>query len=264
MSPATLRPPRLFDDPRGVAPPPPATLDDIAERFLRGYTGTPQRGSEFIREDDVRVHELVTIPGACYAVAARGPRIDDLDLVVREVAVDGRERWRGEDLRRDGWPVVEWCAEMAQARVTVHAFDGSGTYELGLFVLPGSERAVRGPYEEPLLNRLLHAAGTVAPRAHPVSEPVRLEAAGPTVWTLPVELPPESCYVIVATGDGGVRELDLVVTAAGREIAADYRSGSDPAVRFCPATAGDPTEVVVGLVRGSGTVGVIALDAGTP
>jgi hypothetical protein len=65
-----------------------------------------------------------------------------------------------------------------------------------------------------------------------------------------------SCYALVATASGGVRDLDLALfDADGSEAARDTTSGSSAALTFCPVTSGTYYGIVRATV-GSGLFGV--------
>jgi hypothetical protein len=56
----------------------------------------------------------------------------------------------------------------------------------------------------------------------------------------PLELEGGKCYAILAVGDNGVRNLDLVVTdQAGREIDQDVETDARPVVRVCAGRTGN-------------------------
>ena len=98
----------------------------------------------------------------------------------------------------------------------------------------------------------------------PVGEP-RLESlAEGEGLRVPVIVASDRCYVVIARGGEGVRDVDLVLfDSAGAEVARDLESDAEPTLELCRA---DPGALVVeaSAYEGAGAVGVLVLAGPVP
>lgn len=235
-------------DPRATPPEPPATLDELAMRFLPLYEPlVPEARAELAYDDEAFLRVEVT-SGVCYAFAAVGPGHEDLDVWVH---LDGE--YAGQDVRPDHYPIVEWCAPRdGVIEMRVHAFQGEGPTEYGVFVDPESARRASGDQDE-LSNRLVRSAARTAPRWLPVGPQWRRRVSRPQVYEYDVTFEAGRCYVLLAVGDAGVRDVDLMLLDGDAIVAQDLALDATPAVARC-AEADETLLARVVVVRGAGFV----------
>ena len=235
-------------DPRAALPDPPRTLDELARRFVplhRALVDTQHATLGF--DDDARLQIEVT-SGVCYDFAAVGPQHDDLDVWIH---LDGE--YAGQDVRPDTWPIVEWCAPRdGTVEMRVHAFAGEGPVEYGVFVDPESERRASGSQDE-LSNRLVQSAARTAPRWLPDGPQWRRYVSRPQVYEYDVTFRAGRCYVLLAVGDAGVRDVDLMLLDGDTIVAQDLAVDATPALARC-ADRDETLEARVVVVRGAGFV----------
>lgn len=75
-----------------------------------------------------------------------------------------------------------------------------------------------------------------------------------------VPMQTEHCYVIVARGSSGVRDVDVsLYDADGAEVGRDLRGDAEPLLEYCP-TASGTYRVEARLFQGAGAVGLMMLE----
>lgn len=244
------QPERLRSDPRGAVPAPPASVEDLAQRFFPQWRSEGSvRELEVSADADERL-TIATVPGYCYAALALGQSEDsDIDLQVWEAGT-----LRDEDLARDHYPRVQWCAEREEAELRVESYlSETQQARLLLLVDPRSTVAL-GEGANPMERRMSWAAQLVAPRAAAWSADRTLHFERPGIvaadWV--PEQHEQGCLGVVAVASPGIEEFDLLVEGPTVSIA-DYRRGPIAAIVTCEASLfAAPLEIAVH--RGTGEV----------
>jgi len=240
----------------------------VAAVATRGgrLAGLPRR--TFLAEGDHVVLE-VPLSSGCHVLAALGASaVGDMDMSVHDV---GGMLVR-EDVERDALPSVRFCPPRATSTYVVLLGQAGGGEVVLVDLLVPSDVAVDVAAtlgeEEGEPEGRAPPPGRAVPRAPPLPGPPdsnlsaeqSLAAAARDLEGLgyqraredlsgslaqgraevrDVDLAAGACYVIVAAGDGGVRDLDLrLVDRAGAELGRDTATDPRALLRTCPASSG--------------------------
>lgn len=184
--------------------------------------------------------------GTCYAFASfGGPGAADTDITL--VDGSGNEIERDVETAADG--MIRYCPTAAGAyNLVVKMYTGNGplftlAYQQGApeqgaqqtQVVAATSTATAGLEEN---FRLLD--GDMRARGYEnMGDAQRGQLAEAAVQNYPIELEGGKCYAILAVGDNGVRDLDLLlVDGAGATVDRDVEQDPRPIVRVCPTRSG--------------------------
>lgn len=214
------------------------------ESFRR--SGEPS-GLEFAERDE-RLFNLTLDGGTCYAFATfGGPGANDTDVYL----VDGEGHWLAQDARADRDAVVRFCAPSnATYNLQVRLLSGAGPVFTVAYV-QAAATATAPPDTGPVISDTSTAGAGVDENFALLDADMRargyesfgtsargeLSEAGTNAYD--VDLEGGKCYAILAVGDSGVRNLDLMLLdATGREVDRDVAADARPIVRVCPPANG--------------------------
>jgi len=224
-----------FDAPPSVGPVAVPAATDAARHLLdhdlraRGYVpadGAPAAGT--LAEGAVASHEISLDGGRCYALSAAA----DLPMTAIELGVFDRTAEMARDAAGRAWAVTRVCpARAVRVRAEVKAAGGAGNYELRTWNWP---RSTQGPFglQGAIFVRLSEATSLLGHDGlEPTTAPTVVDTRENTPVRADVDLPPGSCYAIVAAGGPDAREVELsllagqtlLVTAQPREPVAIVR-----------------------------------------
>jgi hypothetical protein len=274
-SPTEPSTPILGSLPEGEVP-----LDALSRRHSRlrermgsrRYEEVLPNARVFAIEDRGVVLPLDLEVGACTTIVGiASPGIRDLRLGL----YDGE----GEEAARDDVPgeggLVHVCPESQRARVApyylaVEAQGGVGSVALSQFrSAPGAGDGFEGLWDEILAPRVpFH---DVEERLAEIRAPLRGRGLTPIEaprigWApaggavrMPVRFATGRCYVAVARGGEGTRDVDLFLfDPAGVEIGRDLGADSEPTIEHCPSSAG-LFVVEARAFEGEGALGILVL-----
>ncbi len=214
------------------------------DRFQR--VGEP-RGAVFSNRED-RTYPLSLQAGTCYAFATLGgPGAEDTDASV----VDGSGNVLASDTSTELDSLVRFCPESTGTyNLRAMMYGGAGP----LFVAAWSQTTQQQPSAPTatviatqssagvtldenvrLLDADMRARGYAS-----YGETSRGQLGEGESRDFPISLEGGKCYAVFAVGDGGVRDLDLLLLdPRGREIDRDIEQDARPIVRVCPERSGD-------------------------
>ena len=228
-----------------------------AENYHR--TGEP-RGAVFSNREE-RPYPLNLQAGTCYAFATLGG-VGATDTDASVVDGSGTELERDASTNIDG--LVRFCPEATGTyNLRAKMYGGAGS----LFVAAWTQANAQQPtptataviatqstagagLEESarLLDADMRARGYES-----YGEPSTGELGASDTRDFPISLEGGKCYAVLAVGDSGVRDLDLLLLAPqGREIDRDVEQDARPIVRVCPQTSGDYA-IRVSMANGQGS-----------
>ncbi len=242
-------------------------LEAFAANYGRqGYTQVADaRGVRMGPRQD-RNFPLHLAANQCYAfasLAGRGARDTDVSII------DGEGTQLARDTRSDRDATVEFCPPTPGSYLLrVRLYEGEGPVFVAGWSRP-SERNTDPATPTPapvavmeeistagasldenfqLLNADMHARGYQS-----YEEPRRASLAQGQARRFRVNLEGGKCYAILAVGDAGTRDLDLVLGgAAGEEMDRDVETDARPIVRVCPEETGEH-RVEVRMASGQGS-----------
>lgn len=187
-----------------------------------------------------RFFNLSLEAGRCYAFATfGGPGTQDTDVFVQDAT--------GTQLARDNSTNIDALArycptQSGQYRLRALLFSGQGPLFAMGYVQGGGTQASMGSAQ---------AGGGVDERYRLLDADIRArgyETYGETArgqldqggeQQYPISLEGGKCYAILAVGDNGVRDLDLILTnSAGQEVDRDVETDGNPIVRVCADQSG--------------------------
>jgi hypothetical protein len=190
---------------------------------------------------------LNLVNGQCYAFAALGgPGSVDTDVMLTDSSGEQLEA----DTRRDRDAMIRFCASSTGA-YSLHArmYDGEGALFTVGYARSGTQQveAQRQPViattstagaglseNVALLDADMHARGYES-----YGSPTTARLAQGGTRDFEISLDGGRCYAILAVGDTGVRDLDLVLLdARGNEVDRDIAEDARPTVRVCPRESG--------------------------
>lgn len=187
--------------------------------------------------------------GTCYAfVTLAGPGVRDTDSFV----VDGAGNELVRSTEDDGDSEVRFCAP-STGRYTLRArpYDGRGPVFVAGYA-KATERKAPSTSDEPLIEDESHEAAGLEEsfrvldadirargyRGH--GEPAKGQLEQKQTRDFPIELEGGKCYAILAVGDSGVRDLDLILLDSdGRTLGRNVQDDARPVVRVCPDRSGE-------------------------
>ena len=271
--PSALRNPLPEDE--GAGP-----IDALSRRYGRLRQRLAERGYDeelgvsrlFLLDEEGRVLPLDLAGGRCTTLLAiAGGSIRELAMSVH----DGEGAEVASDVVEGEGGLVHVCPQPAEPVATLPHYlalraSGSGSVILSAHgSAPGAGEGFAGLFDGVLAPQVpfrsveeqLARSRTVL-RARgllPVAEP-RLESlAEGEGMRVPVELETDRCYVVIARGGEGLRDVDLVLyDAAGAEVARDLESDVEPSLELCPEEAAHIV-VEASAYEGAGAVGVLVL-----
>ena len=224
-----------------------------------GYqrAGDPQ-GLIFSAQED-RNFALNLERGHCYAFATLGgPGARDTDLFL----IDGGGNELIRDVETDVDAMVRYCPQQSgayQMRARMH--DGQGPlFAVGYTLSSGGQSASQTPVIAATStaganldeNFRLLDADMRARGYEPYGDPSRGQLDQEAARDFEISLEGGKCYAILAVGDTGVHDLDLLlIDRGGRQVDRDVEQDARPVVRVCPERSGD-FSMQVRMHRGQG------------
>jgi hypothetical protein len=240
-----------------------ATLDEqlSSDEFVRSSEARGVLLSQTGERD--RSFGLNLEQGTCYAFASlAGQGIRDTDVFITD---GGGQVLAADDAQeRDG--LVRYCADSTGAyKVRARVYEGEGPVYVAAWTQV--ERGSPPPEEDPdepvmdsesasgagleenfrLLDSELRARGYES-----YGEPSRGHLNQAETRNFGIHLDGGKCYAILAVGDNGVRDLDLLLLdQQGRRLDRDIENDARPVVRVCPKNTGE-FQMQVRMYNGSG------------
>ncbi|MCS6798632.1 MAG: hypothetical protein NZ898_08880 [Myxococcota bacterium] len=220
-----------------------------------------------LQEGRDHVFHLNLSQGVCYHFGAfGGSGARDIDIFIGDGA--------GNEVERDARPgldaMVRFCAPQSgtySLRARMH--QGSGAVYVTGWVQRSAAGQAQGAAGQQTTANVIGAdsrAGADVTTTHrlvdtdmrargyePYAEPVRARLAEGEARELPLRLEGDRCYAVLAVGDGGVRDLDLVLSVGGRVVDRDVEAHGRPSVRVCPDRNAEAS-VRVQMTSGAGEV----------
>jgi len=230
------------------------------QRFTR--VGPAVRNNN-MPENGMVAYAIDTTMGACYAAVALGSDNTDLDMVM----LDPSGATVAHDVRTDAHPWISFCAAQGGRHIArLQMARGTGSYYYALYAGPagrqvdlsavfgGAVIATQSTAGAGLLeNARLLDADMRARGYESYGEPSTGELGASDTRDFPISLEGGKCYAVLAVGDSGVRDLDLLLLdPQGREIDRDVEQDARPIVRVCPQTSGDYA-IRVSMANGQGS-----------
>jgi hypothetical protein len=278
-SPPALRNPLPADESAGP-------IDALSRRYGRLRQRMAERGYEqelgmsrlFLLEEEGRVLPLDLDGDQCTTLLAiAGGSIRELAMS----AHDGEGDEVATDLVQGEGGLVHVCPQAAEPVATLphylvlRASEGSGSVILSAYASElGSGEGFAGLFDGVLApqvrfrsveEQLARSRTALRDRGLlPVAEP-RLESlAEGEGMRVPVTMESDRCYVVIARGGDGVRDVDLVLfDAAGAELARDLESDAEPGLELCGEPPGELV-IEASAYEGAGAVGVLVLAGPIP
>lgn len=228
------------------------------ERFQR--VGDPTGVVLEQRQD--RNFPLALEQGYCYAFATLGgPGARDTDVSILDGG--GAVQARDVDTAVDG--MVRYCPTASGAyTLRAHMYSGSGPLFVAGWVQPQQGRGAPNPAQQQVLSAQSTAGGGLDDNYRLLDSDIRArgyqqygdrangELSEGQTRDFTLNLEGGKCYAILAVGDGGVRDLDLIVSnSRGQAIDRDIEAGARPIVRACPSSTGD-YGIQVRMAQGQG------------
>lgn len=202
--------------------------------------------------------------GYCYAFgtfAGNGAR--DTDVFV----VDGAGAEIVQDIGGDRDALVRFCPPTdGQYQLRARLYDGNGPVFVAGWSQPraGSGTTTQVPAPTDTISRdstagagleenfRLLNADMQARGYEPLGEATPGQLGESETRDFSVNLEGGKCYAILAVGDAGVRNLDLIVQSGGRVVDRDVETDARPIVRVCPDASGTQT-IRVSMTSGQGS-----------
>ncbi|MFW6052167.1 MAG: hypothetical protein ACODAU_13395 [Myxococcota bacterium] len=223
-----------------------------AELAKDGHRRVEEPRGLVLRQGQERTFPINLEANTCYAFASlAGPGVEDTDVFVE----DGSGNPLARDAENDGDALVRFCAPSSgsYALRTVPHRGGGPVFVAGYRKGAEEAEATAEPEqpEQPLIEersqrsagleenfRLLDADMQARGyRSH--DEPARGNLTEGRNRDFTVELEGGKCYAILAVGDGGVRDLDLILRDPnGNTLDRDVEEDARPVVRVCPERSG--------------------------
>ncbi len=212
-----------------------------------GFHRIAEPYGEVYSEREDRYFSLNLTQGTCYAFATLGgPTARDTDVFL----VDGQGNEIVRDVSPSGDAIVRYCAQQTGAyRLRARMYTGSGAlFTVGYVQGQGGEVATQGEQvistqttagigldeNFRLLDSDMHARGYES-----YGQPSRSQLTESQTQDYPIELEGGKCYALLAVGDNGVRDLDLIVMdASDHEVDRDVETDARPIVRVCAQQTG--------------------------
>ena len=197
-----------------------------------------------LSEGQTRQFPATLQAGTCYAFASfGGPGASDTDISL--VDGSGTEIERDVATAADG--MVRYCPTAAGSyNLVVTMYQGNGP----LFTTAYQQGAAQGPATQVVATTSTAGAGLednfrlldgdMRARGYEgMGDSQRGELALAGTRDFPIELEGGKCYAILAVGDNGVRDLDLLlVDGGGSTVDRDVEQNPRPIVRVCPTRSG--------------------------
>jgi hypothetical protein len=211
-----------------------------------GYTRVGQPAGLVLNSREPRDFSLSLQQGGCYAFASLGgPGSVDTDLVLNDASGEQIEA----DTRRERDAVVRYCAPATGSySLSVRMYDGQGP----LFTVGYVQGSTQQPQAAPVMsttstagagldeNFALLDADMRARGYDGYGDRTRAELATGGTRNFEIQLEGGRCYAVIAVGDAGVRDLDIVLhDPNGREVDRDLAQDARPTVRVCAARSGN-------------------------
>jgi hypothetical protein len=224
-----------------------------AENFRR--VAEPQ-GLQLGRGED-RNFPLTLQQGFCYAFATLGGQgASDTDVFI----VDGSGNQLVDDVRTDVDALVRYCPQQSGSyTLRARMYGGEGPLFVAGYVQGAGGGASTNVISQTstgggnlddnfrLLNSDMQARGY-----EPFGQPSNGQLQQGETRDFPLSLEGGKCYAILAVGDSGVRDLDVLLLSGGNEIDRDIETDPRPIVRVCPRSNGQFT-MRVRMYSGSGS-----------
>lgn len=212
----------------------------------QGFTRVGRPAGLVLNGREPRDFQLNLRQGQCYAFASLGgPGAIDTDLVLSD---QGGEQISS-DTRRERDALIQYCAPTTGSyALSVRMYDGQGP----LFAVGYVRNAGQAQQTEPVISSTSTAHATLQENFALVDADMRARgyesygsqtnaqlAQGGT-RNFEIQLEGGRCYAILAVGDAGVRDLDLVLLGpGGEEVDRDIARDPRPTVRVCPERDGN-------------------------
>lgn len=228
------------------------------ERFER--VGEPTGVVLEQRQD--RNFPLALEQGYCYAFATLGgPGARDTDVSI----LDGGGAVQARDVATAVDGMVQYCPAAAGTyTLRARMYSGSGPLFVAGWVQSQRGQATPDPAAQQVLSAQSTAGAGLDDNYRLLDADIRargyqqygdrsngqLTEGQTRDFTLNLE--GGKCYAILAVGDGGVRDLDLIVSnPRGQAVDRDMEAGARPVVRACPDSTGD-YRIQVSMAQGQG------------
>ena len=212
-----------------------------------------------LNASDLRDFQLNLLQGQCYVFATLGGQgAVDTDLMLNDAS--GQQLEADNQHARDAQ--IRYCAPATGSyALQVRMFQGQGP----LFAVGYVQNAAQAQHTAPVMASTSTAGANLQENFALLDADMRARgyesygqqttgqlAAGGT-RNFEIQLEGGRCYAILAVGDGGVRDLDLVlVDQSGNEVDRDLAQDARPTVRVCPDHSGD-FQMQVRMTGGAGS-----------
>ncbi len=212
----------------------------------QGFTRVGQPAGMVLGSRETRDFQLNLQQGQCYTFASfGGPGTVDTDLVLNDASGQQLEA----DARRDRDSTIRYCAPTTGSyALSVRMYEGQGPLFTVGYV---QHNAAQTQQTEPVMATTSTAGATLQENFALLDADMRArgyESYGQQTTgeletgnnrNFEIQLEGGRCYAILAVGDGGVRDLDLVLLdQGGSEIDRDLAQDARPTVRVCPERDG--------------------------
>lgn len=253
-----------------------AELDQVTTQHLmaldarlskEGYTRSEQPRGIVLQQGQDRNFPLNLEAGTCYAFASLGgPGATDTDVFV----VDGAGNELARDTEQGQEGLARFCAPTTGSyTLRARMYRGHGPlFVAGYAKTPEPQQhaqtAPPTPPSQPLIeahsqagpgleeNFRLLDADMQARGYQSYGDPSRGQLGEGQTRDFPIELEGGKCYAILAVGDNGVRDMNLVMLdPSGKALDRDIEQNARPVVRVCPQKSGQFT-MRMQMVQGSG------------
>lgn len=215
-----------------------------------GYSIVSEPRGIPMRNTENRDFRLNLRDSSCYAFATvGGAGTRDTDLMI--LGSDGQEMARDVLAAQDA-TITDFCPTTSgQYTFRARLYQGNGPVFVAAYHRPSEETPSAEPDSGENTGEVISGESTVGAgleenyqqrharilsRGYEVfGEPARGELEDSQHRDFPVTLEGGRCYAILAVGDNGVRNLDLLLhNGSGREFDRDFDTNAQPIVRVCP------------------------------
>ncbi|HEY8535452.1 MAG TPA: hypothetical protein VIL25_03350, partial [Vicinamibacterales bacterium] len=225
----------------------------------QGFTRVGQPAGMVLHTRDPREFQLNLRQNQCYVFATLGgPGAVDTDIVLSDATGAQLEA----DTRRDRDAIIRYCAPATGSyALSVRMYEGQGP----LFTVGYVQNATQAPQAEPVIASTSTAGANLQESFALLDADMRArgyegygtQATGQLgtgeTRNFGIQLEGGRCYAILAVGDSGVRDLDLLLLdPSGREVDRDLAQDARPTVRVCPERSGAYT-MQVRMTDGAGS-----------
>lgn len=213
----------------------------------QGFTRVGQPAGIVLGSRELRDFQLSLQQGQCYTFATLGgPGSVDTDLVLNDASGQQLEA----DSQRNRDSQIRYCAPATGSyALSVRMYEGQGPLFTVGYVQRGAQQT---PQTEPVIASTSTAGANLQENFALLDADMRArgyESYGQQTTgqletgatrNFEIQLEGGRCYAILGVGDGGVRDLDLVLLdQGGTEVDRDIAQDARPTVRVCPERSGN-------------------------